>query len=200
MPAGPLPKQGQLWFFYAWDQEHWGFDPKDAGSAVVHYEADAKLARRALPDDIPEDGRFAACAVTFRPYADIPDGSDERNPTYKSDDATEERYGDVRNHVASAGATSHKLLGYPEPIQDEMESECAAASNGIYMGDAKGGEDPRFKALDATRYDWHLLIQVDSDEAAHMMWGDSGRLYFWMRDQDLRARRFDKSWMILQCG
>src|SRR5262245_43438750 len=30
MPDGPLPQEGQLWFFYAWDQTHWGFDPKDA--------------------------------------------------------------------------------------------------------------------------------------------------------------------------
>jgi len=200
MPDGPLPKQGHLWFFYAWDQEHWGFDPKDAGSSVVHYEADAKLARRALPDDIPDEGRFGATAVTFRAYGDIPDGTDARNPTYHADDATQDRYGDVRNRVASAGGTSHKLLGYAEPIQDEMETECASVTRGIYMGDADGNEDPRAKEADAAKYEWRLLMQVDSDDAASMMWGDAGRLYFWIRDQDLRDRRFEKAWMILQCG
>ena len=43
-------------------------------------------------------------------------------------------------------------------------------------------------------------LQLDSDDAAKMMWGDAGRLYFWIRDQDLRERRFDKTWMIYQCG
>jgi len=201
MPGGPLPKQGHLWFFYAWDQEHWGFDPKDAGSAVVHYEADAQLARRALPGDIPDQGRFGACAVTFTAYGDIPDGGDERNPTRKSDDATQDRYGEMRGRVASAGPTSHKLLGYPEPIQNPMEIECAMTSNGVYMGDAvRREDDPRFKKLAAAKYDWKLLMQVDSDDAANMMWGDVGRLYFWIRDQDLAARRFDKAWMIFQCG
>ena len=200
MPDGPLPKRGQLWFFYTWDQQHWGFDPKDAGSSVVHYEAGAQLARRALPGDIPDEGRFAPCAVTFSAYADIPDGSDARNPTAKSDEATQDRYGDVRTRVATAGTTSHKLLGYPEPIQDEMEIECASVTRGIYMGDADGNEHPRFKEADAAKYDWRLLMQVDSDDAADMMWGDAGRLYFWIRDQDLRERRFDKAWMILQCG
>lgn len=200
MPDSPLPKQGQLWFFYAWDQEHWGFDPKDAGSSAVHYEPNAKLARHALPDDIPAEGRFASCAVTFRAYADIPDGSDERNPTVNADDATQERYQDVRNSVASAGGTSHKLLGYPEPIQDEMEAECATVTNGIYMGDTTGPEHPRYEELEATKHQWRLLMQVDTDDAADMMWGDAGRLYFWIRDQDLRERRFDKTWMILQCG
>ena len=32
------------------------------------------------------------------------------------------------------------------------------------------------------------------------MWGDVGRLYFWIRDADLRARRFDATWLILQCS
>jgi uncharacterized protein YwqG len=199
-PDGPLPKEGQLWFFYAWDQTHWGFDPKDAGSSVVHYEADARLARRELPDDVPKEGQFAPCAVTFRAYDDIPDGTDDRNPAAHGDDATQERYTDARISVASIGPTSHKLLGYPEPVQDEMESQCAAVTHGIYMGDAKGSEDPRFDELVKPKYDWRLLMQVDSDDAANMMWGDAGKLYFWIRDQDLRARHFDKAWMILQCG
>jgi uncharacterized protein YwqG len=200
MPDGPLPKRGELWFFYAWDQEQWGFDPKDAGSSVVHYEADARLVRRAPPDDVPAEGRFAPCAVTLRAYDDIPDGTDARNPTAGADETTQGRYDDARGAVTSAGATSHKLLGYPEPIQDAMELECAMVTNGVYMGDANGNQHPRFKELDATKYDWRLLLQLDSDEAAHMMWGDAGRLYFWIRDQDLRDRRFDKAWMILQCG
>jgi uncharacterized protein YwqG len=201
MPDGPLPRQGHLWFFYAADQTHWGFDPKDAGSSVVHYEADAPLVRRALPDDLPGEGRFAPATLTFRTFADLPDGDDPRNPTADADDAIGERYHDVRSHLTTAGvATAHKLLGYPDTIQGPMESECAAAGSGIYMGDGKGEQDPRFKRVNATRYDWRLLMQVDSDDAAKMMWGDSGRLYFWIRDQDLRERRFDKAWMILQCG
>ena len=33
-----------------------------------------------------------------------------------------------------------------------------------------------------------------------MMWGDCGRLYFWIRQQDLASKAFEKSWMILQCS
>jgi len=32
------------------------------------------------------------------------------------------------------------------------------------------------------------------------MWGDLGRIYYWIRDDDLAARRFDRSWLVLQCG
>ena len=33
--------------------------------------------------------------------------------------------------------------------------------------------------------DWRLLLQIDSNEENNYMWGDSGRLYFWIRKVDL---------------
>jgi uncharacterized protein YwqG len=39
--------------------------------------------------------------------------------------------------------------------------------------------------------DRRLILQIVSDEHAGWMWGDGGTLYVWMREQDVRARRFD---------
>jgi uncharacterized protein YwqG len=44
-----------------------------------------------------------------------------------------------------------------------------------------------------------MLLQVDSDERTDMQWGDGGRIYFWMRQADLAARRWNESWLHLQC-
>ncbi len=45
-----------------------------------------------------------------------------------------------------------------------------------------------------------LLTQINSEEdKTGMMWGDAGRLYFWMKKQDLKYLDFDKYWLILQC-
>ena len=46
---------------------------------------------------------------------------------------------------------------------------------------------------------WRLLLQLDTDDSLGVMWGDSGRIYFWMREEDLRSRAFDRAWCILQC-
>ena len=48
--------------------------------------------------------------------------------------------------------------------------------------------------------DWRLLLQIDSDENCEMMWGDVGRIYFWIKTEDLKNRDFEKVWLILQCG
>lgn len=47
--------------------------------------------------------------------------------------------------------------------------------------------------------DWHLLLQIDSDDDTGMMWGHAGRIYYWIREQDLMVRVFDEAWLILQC-
>jgi uncharacterized protein YwqG len=46
--------------------------------------------------------------------------------------------------------------------------------------------------------DWLLLFQVDTDDNTKMTWGDVGMLYFWIRRQDLKRRRFDRVWVILE--
>jgi len=72
-------------------------------------------------------------------------------------------------------------------------------TNGVYAGNASGYKDPRRRELEPGAHDWTLLLQIDSDDNAKMMWGDAGMLYVWIRRQDLASREFDKAWTILQC-
>jgi len=44
------------------------------------------------------------------------------------------------------------------------------------------------------------LLQLDTNGGAGWMWGDSGRLYFWVPRADLRAWRFERVWVVLQCA
>ena len=93
-----------------------------------------------------------------------------------------------------------QLLGHPALIQGEMQLECQLVSNGLYCGDSSGYNDPRAKDLAKGAEDWRLLFQLESNEDIGMIWGDDGMLYFWIRYEDLVARAFEKSWMILQCA
>jgi uncharacterized protein YwqG len=80
-----------------------------------------------------------------------------------------------------------------------MQLECQLVAHGLYCGDASGYEDPRAQALEPGATDWRLLLQIDSEEDAGMMWGDSGRIYYWMTRDALAGRRWDEAHMILQC-
>jgi uncharacterized protein YwqG len=195
LPDSRLPPDGHLWFFYSSEQP-WGFDPKDAGGSLVIY----RPAATPLVHAPPADGAFAPCALELTVFDDIPDLDDDHPLLPLLDEWEQERYFTVRGYLSSGGrGPGHKLLGYADAVQGPMALECQLVTNGLYCGDPSGYEDPRAKELASGSREWRLLLQIDSDDSAQMMWGDSGRLYFWIREEDLDQARFDRAWTILQC-
>jgi uncharacterized protein YwqG len=199
-PSGELPAAGHLWFFYSLAQP-WGFDPKDAGGSRVFYRPPGtRLLPAEAPEGLPPDGRFKPCSVSFEAFEDIPEPEDDDPQLGGLDENEADRYVELRNYISSGGQeSSHKLLGFANPVQGAMELECQLVTNGVYCGDESGYRGPRAEALRDGLTEWRLLLQLDSDGEAGMMWGDLGRLYFWIRESDLRERRFESTWTILQC-
>jgi uncharacterized protein YwqG len=91
---------------------------------------------------------------------------------------------------------------YEIPTKDEDDGVRARVSAGSTFGikSPVGTLSARAKELEKNAHEWWLLLQVDSDDRASMMWADLGRVYFWIREEDLRERRFERAWAILQCG
>jgi uncharacterized protein YwqG len=198
LPGDGLPASGLLSFFYeAVTQEAWGFDPLDRGSwAVIYSSADDELVPRAAPAALPAEGRFES--VYLEPVKEWSWPAAESYDVRELGIAGSELWSAYSEVLGSADETIIKLLGNPDSIQGDMQEECQLASNGIFCGDGKYRDDPRALALAKGADRWRLLLQVDSVEAAEMMWGDVGRIYFWLTDEDLRARRWEEVWVVLQ--
>jgi len=149
------------------------------------------------PSDADPEHMAEPCAVEAWPELTIPD--DLRDVEYGT--PAYDEYRALSDELTkSGGLTHHHLLGHPQLIQNPMELECQLASNGIYCGGPSGYQGERAKALEAGASDWRLLLQIDTDEEGPgWMWGDVGRIYFWVKQQDLKALRFDDAWLIFQC-
>jgi uncharacterized protein YwqG len=202
-PLAGLPASGMLYFFYDREQSTWGFDPEDRGSwKVLHANAPSSV-RRDAPAGMPHEGVYPEKPVRFVPIDSFPGWERLRVPAdlpYAQASRLIEGAHEART-AAFAGMPRHQLGGYPDPEQgDEMELECQLASHGLYCGDGSGYKDPRAATLRAGASDWKLLLQLDTDDGAGVMWGDAGRLYFWIRSQDLAKGDFSNVWMVLQCG
>ena len=198
-----LPASGILYFFYdcSMDGMPWGFDPKDiSGKVVYYYDGDlADLERKEAPNDIEENGCvFEAAELRFETALDLPDLDSPAGETLGLADDDRENYWEMMDEVSES--TINKLLGHSNNIQGSMELECEFVSNGLYCGDPSGYNEGRARGLDKNTEHWNLLLQVDSNEDIGMMWGDCGRLYLWITTEDLTAKNFDASWLILQCG
>ena len=200
---GKLPATGILYFFYdcSMDGMPWGFDPKDAdGKVVYYYDGDlSELERKEAPEDIEENGCvFGAAELHFETAIDLPDLESPAGEALALTEDDREKYWELMDEVSES--LVNKLLGHSNNIQGGMELECELVTNGLYCGDPSGYKEGRAKGLDKNTGHWNLLLQVDSNEEIGMMWGDCGRLYLWITDEDLAEKNFEHSWLILQCG
>ena len=98
----------------------------------------------------------------------------------------------ARNRIITS-RTHHRLLGFPDTLQDDMRSQCQLVSHGVTDED-----DPRQEELLKGTLDWRLLLQVDSDPQAGMRWANNGMLYYWMNQAHFQTPHVDASWLVLQ--
>lgn len=184
-----LPVSGMLYFFFHVDAflETW---PRDRGTWSVLYERStpSALQRIAIPETVARKRRYQPSAVTFVTETTLPDYSqydytslqrlgllnpltDEEELAYHYVQAQLAQRSKAQRHIPI-----HRLLGHADPVQWDMQSELT-----------EGGRD------------WQLLLQVDSDATPDMDWGDTGRIYYWIRKQHLLLCDFSQVQLILQC-
>jgi Domain of unknown function (DUF1963) len=185
----------------------WGFDPADDPGAVLLYDDAPAAALRQL-DNPKELGAFGD-AVRFRatPARVMPvPGDSPALAALNLNQAALDSYwtwasvgGPVTASEGGADWRCHRVSGWPTPIQGDMQMECAIVTSGYSAGTSDSWKAARAAGADKGAEDWLLLLQIGTDEKAGMMWGDSGQLYVWIRREDLRARRFDKARLKLQC-
>jgi uncharacterized protein YwqG len=197
LPMDWLPKSGALLFFYDFENQPPGFDPADRGSWAVVYQpvTPHELAPGGSP--APSDPAFGRAYVMFRTILSYP--SWERVQSLNLTDEEKDELADL-SYQQFGQQPKHQIGGLPFPVQsDWMENECQLASHGIYCGNNKYREDPRVPEIEKGAAEWRLLLQVDSDDSAGMIWGDGGTLYFFIRESEARAGDFSNVWMVLQC-
>lgn len=213
-----LPKSGMLSFFYEMESQLWGFDPKDKGCAKVFYfEPSEILDTCAFPEDLIEDARFPEFSLTFEYKVGVPSYFDfseelvkakipeafEENP----DICDYENYEEIRTDFGcdkDDWSEVTQLLGYPDVIQNPMEEQCEMVTRGIYCGGPKTLPEALESEIEKASKEWLLLFQMGtiSNEAGkfELMFGDCGHIYFWIKKEDLAKKKFENSWLILQCG
>lgn len=193
-----LPQSGMLWFFYDAQQETYGEDPADRGGWRVFFTEDesTKLQRTPAPATLPASSQFHATSVSFSTEITLSQYPKLEIPNFDWTDDEQTKYENLLStfpDAADRAKPHHRLLGNPDTIQDDMRSQCQLVSNGI-----TDVNDPRAAEVSKGAMDWRLLLQIDTDEPIGMRWASSGMIYYWIKQADLQAHRFDTTWLIAQ--
>lgn len=204
-PEGLLPKEGVLSFFYELESQRWGYDPKDAGCARVFW-FEGPLAPAEFPAELEEDFLLPEMAAQLSGATDAPDFQDACPALEYPWTANDYRIFDQARRELGMDypANRSQLLGWPDIIQNNMTLQCELISRGYYLGGSweKIPLEERSALRTPSVRDWQLLFQLDTVENGdfELMFGDCGRIYFYIRREDLAQRRFDRVWLIQQCS
>ncbi len=179
-----LPSDGSLVFTRDARSKVWGDKPSHALRSSVEYSelsaADVGAAERE---------RAIPLTVVFGvglPSVDSTDGEAIGFETDGQEVAYVNLLTDLYGDPGSRGGVPGTWLGgYPYQLQDDMQEQCAEMAKAAW-------------GIDSEPAEWRLLLQLASEPAANMSWGDNGFLYYWIRESDLAARDFSHVWCILQ--
>jgi uncharacterized protein YwqG len=189
--ANSIPTEGMLSFFYDVAAMPWGQGPNEKdGWRVYRFPDVSKLG----PAEDPEPCELLAASISWQEEKSYPDPmSDYLDGALSSEDQDE--YAEFFDAVYEE-KPFHRFLGYPQLIQYDLRQHCESASRGIVVAqDDVEGE----KRLFTDSRDWRLLLQLDSDDATNMLWGDEGFLYFCIEERALAHDDFSNVWLKLQC-
>jgi len=216
VPDFPLPKHGLLTFWFDIAGYPGGYRSTDLNGFQVHYFDDITHLRiRDLPElDIsklenapcspwtPFGEKYVRAIPSYRLNLDAIEDVDLHEAGISDEEFEQRRYEwyDTLDPILFP-EPQHQLLGKPYVIQEPMEHYCHRLTNDLPLhGKLDRADQERLDALTTHENDWRLIFQIDSHkDPTDWMWGDCGMLYYWIKDQDLRARDFSKIWGMLQC-
>lgn len=200
-----LPTQGALLLFYDLERRPVGLQPADLGSVrVIHLDDEELETAGAERVALPELPLCLSVEVTLP-------GESAGLPDTLSLDMTElDAWQRLRERLAILQGVEvedravdwhalHRLLGHADTTHEGMALDAQLVFNGVDLNSGERYFDPRVGDLEASADRWRLLLQVSSDDDLDLALGyPLGRLFVWIRDEDLRHGRFDDVWAFVR--
>jgi uncharacterized protein YwqG len=183
-----LPAEGRLYFFFDIDA-FFDSSPRHQSIWRVLFDRSAPtdLQRIAILEAEAKRNRYHSSAVTISTEITLPDYSQYDSTSVERlglsgllTNEEERAYYEVQAQLVGKVGTTyhiplHRLLGHADVVQWDMHRD-----------------------LEGVSTEWQLLFQMDSDDTPDTEWGDTGRIYYWIRTRDLAKRDFSGVELILQ--
>ena len=203
-----LPQKGMLYFFF-------NLDSGDDGKVIFSEEV-AELERAIPPEEFKEQKKsFFQRLLTgnskkrilkeseveiFKEY-NIPSWDSLRIERIQKNTKTDIKpinafeeglFEDSYEEGEIETTSNHHLLGNYKGIQNEYHE--------LNFIDFKIGDLEKMTLAEIEKaLKWKLLFQFDSDDNLEISWGDWGRIYFFIQEEDLKKKNFDNVKISADC-
>lgn len=203
-----LPPKGILYFFYELSTMNWGIYPEDKGSAKVYYfDGDvSELVRTNFPKDLQDEFKLPEMHLNFNKKSELPDYQEFIEYGYEGWEGYSsecwERYELVKSEKGYNGyVTDAKLLGYANLIQSGMLRHCEEMNDKVRGGNTSEVTSEKVVTFETNVEQWQLLFQLDTITTNNyeLAFGDFGRIYFYIKRDDLKKCNFEDCWLFMQC-
>ena len=196
LPDGvEMPRKGHLYFFMDPEQLEWQDDDQNAWRVLYHDGGGSVFDTCSWPDDLDDAYRLPEKNVSPSIVPTYPDTFDDVVQDMDLSERQHEEHMALSREPFDSGPC-HQMFGHANPIQvNGMALQCQEMTLDFDPDDEEG-----FRKFKEGADDWLLLLQVDSDTDLNLVWGDVGRIYYWIRKEDLAKGRFENVWVILQCS
>jgi len=188
-----LPSNGMLYFFYGPEQTWGNKEEKGSWKCIYNNSPLGELFKTNHPLLGKEEDTYEAYKMFFESKISLPSLTGGYSYELSINNSINERYEVMREEEDFV--TINKVLGYPDNIQQMAERDCELLNSNL---ESSLLENEDWKVLVERSKRWELLFQLDSD--AGFMWGDSGRIYFFILPEDLASKNFEEVKLVLQCG
>jgi uncharacterized protein YwqG len=89
----------------------------------------------------------------------------------------------------------HQMFGHADDVQPYALENSYASVRNVFFPDGRHFKSLTPKEQAEEFFQGRLLLQIDEEKSSKMQFGRGGRLYFFIREQDLKARDFSKVWV-----
>ncbi|GIP46325.1 hypothetical protein J45TS6_47840 [Paenibacillus sp. J45TS6] len=202
-----LPKSGLLSFFYAvkamYEDDDFYNDPHTCRVIYIDSDRLSKISRRNIPNNSIDSEIIKPNKILYETSLSVPTAESAYLKSLGLDwngnrDDYDKYWKSFLPHWSKEGYVN-RLMGHPDQMQGDMQVGCEIAV-GPYSWDDLNNSDIREKVVNSA-LKWRLLLQIDSEEEkTGIMWGDVGRIYFWVHEDDLTDSCFERVVCEMQCG
>lgn len=200
-PAAPsIPwlraRSGMLSFFYDLETMPMGTDPDDRYRFRLLWNPDSRKGKAIQPlSSSPASGAKERPLIGVLAWR-LPSEVDGRFLLGTLDEAESNAYNDLC--LGMSGWNEHRLLGPADWVEGDARAECQRAAKALFSEDPLRASPELPPSGESS--DWQLLWQIGGEPDLNQAWGEDGKIFIMIREQDLSSARFDRSWALLQQG